>query len=125
MSTNNSFHSYALGVTGFLGGITFATMVLIMQIHSEIEYSEWLITGTALVSVLFIISTIGMVHVAYNEKKAGENFANFIKNLATLGFFGLMIVLPFLVLPFSTGGAIMLTVIEGIIGYFFVTKRGT
>jgi len=124
MSTTNSFHSNALGVTGFLGGITFATMVLIMQITEDLPLKEFLITGTAIVSIFFIVSTIGMVHVAFNPKKAGENFAKFTQNLATIGFFGIMVILPFLVYPFTNIGAYVLVVVEVGIIIAYVTKRG-
>jgi len=123
MSNNNTFHSHALGVTGFLGGITIASMVLIMQIHKEIEYSEWLIPGTAIVGTFLIISTIGMIHVASNEK-AGEQFAKLMQKFASIGFFGLMTLLPFIVFPFSQVGAIVLVIIEVIVMILFVSKRG-
>lgn len=124
MSNNNTFHSHALGVTGFLGGITIASMVLIMQIHDEIEYSEWLIPGIAIVGVFFIIATIGMIHVASNEKESGKQFAKLMQRIATLGFFSMMVVLPFMVFPFSGIGAIVLGIIEGVIMILFVSKKG-
>lgn len=124
MSTTNSFHSNALGVTGFLGGITFTTMVLIMQITEDLPLKEFLITGTAIVSVLLIVSTIGMVHVAFNPKKAGENFAKFLQTLATVGFFGITLMLPFLVHPFTEIGAYVLVIVEIVIIITYVSKRG-
>jgi len=124
MSTTNSFYSNALGVTGFLGGITFASMVLIMQITENLPLKEFLITGTAIISVFFIVSTIGMVHVASDPKKAGEPFAKFTQNLATIGFFGIMLVLPFLVYSFTNIGAYVLAIVESGIIIAYVTKRG-
>lgn len=124
MLNEGSFHSYALSVTGFLGGITFASMILLMQIQDQFEYGEWLITGTAIVSVFFIISTVGMVHIASNQKEAGKKFTYLMQNMANFGFFGLMALLPFILFPFSHGGAIILAVIETIVIVLFVSKKG-
>lgn len=125
--TENTFHSHSLGVTGFLGGIAFAAMILLIQSKNDITlpsdfpsfYLDALITGTAISSVFFIVASVGMIRVAAGEKDEKDPFSEAMATFASLGFFGLMILLPLLVWPFLLVGAIFVVIIEAItIGIF-------
>lgn len=112
----SSFHEYSLSVTGFLGGITFAAMVLIIESQDKynynipygIPYPQLLITGTAIISIFFIISTVGAIRIASGEKKPKDSFSRFNTMVADAGLYGLIIaLLPGLILPFSFYGAVV------------------
>jgi len=118
----NTFHSHSLNVTGFLGGITFAAMILLMQSKKDIPipsnfpsfYLEALITATAISSVFFIISSVGMIRVASGEKSEDETFSKAMSVFAGLGFFGLMALLPFMILPFLWEGSLIVAGVEAV-----------
>ena|SRR2546426_7758524 len=120
MSKESTFHVNALNVTAFLGGTVFAALILIVEVKDWFQYREILIAGTATVSVLFIISTIGMIRVASDKKFQGSIFAKAIEGMATAGFFGLMFILPFLVFQLTIAGGITVSVIEAIVIGIFV-----
>lgn len=116
------FHGHSLSVTSFLGGITFAAMILLIQSRKDIAipsefptfYLDLLITGTAITSVLFIVSSVGMIRIASGERKANEKFSKSMEVFAALGFYGLIALLPLLVLPFLWPGALAVGIVEGI-----------
>jgi len=104
-------------VTGFLGGITFAAMILIIQNMSIFDYKipfeisipaypKLLITGTAIISVLFIVPSVGYIRAAAGEFNVPTTYTRYLGKLAEVGFYLLIIgLLPALILPFSTIGA--------------------
>jgi cobalamin synthase len=117
----SAFHGNALNVTAFLGGTVFAVLILIVEVKSTFQYSDILISITAMVSVLFIIATVGMIHVASDKQKyQGSTFAKTIEKLANAGFIGLMFVLPFLVFQLTIVGGIAVSVLEAIVIGIFV-----
>lgn len=129
MSKNNEennesiFHGNAVNVTAFLGGTVFAALILMIEVKDSIPHHNMLISGTAIVSVLFVISTIGMIHVASNKKLQDTLFAKSMEKLANAGFFGLMLILPFLVFQLTTVGGIGVSITEAvIIGIFVITR---
>jgi len=141
MVKESPFHAHALNVTGFLGGITFAAMILIIEskdkfvfsppeslmpliesIPMKLNYAEQLINLAAISSVLFIVSTVGLIRLAAGEKDTKDKYSRFMEYLASAGFIVLiMILLPALVLPFSLIGAIVVFII-GIIMLFGYSK---
>jgi len=70
-------HHYALTVAVFLGGISFTTVAVLMQLQAQMQdefrfepinrlvnYSELVIAGLAASSILFIAATMGIIPVA-------------------------------------------------------------
>jgi len=123
MSDDKTFFSNAVGVTGFLGGITFATMVLLIQSDTKIPNHEFMIPGTAIISVLFIIATVGNMHVTYDSQNKNKKLKNSMGLFAEMGFFGLMIIIPSLVYPFSMYGAVVVVILEVIVIFIFLKYR--
>ncbi len=109
-------------VSSFLGGITFAAMILLMQSSDKFStvplsslsplYPNGLIIGTAVTSVLFIGSSIGMIKPASGLRKTEKEHPRLAGTMADLGFLGLMVLLPFLALPFSIAGAVILVILD-------------
>lgn len=103
------FDNKTISTSGFFGALTFTAMVLLMQFPEEIEYSEILIPWTALVSFCFIIVTMGIMN-ADVEKSHPNIFRYLIVVCFLVGYYGLIFLIPFLVLSFSViGFAIILT----------------
>ena len=82
-----------------------------------------MIPGTAIISVLFIIATIGNMHVAYDSQNKNKKLQYIMGFFATLGFFGLMVIIPILVYPFSLVGAVILVILEAIMIFLFLVFR--
>lgn len=123
MSDGKTFFSNAVGVTGFLGGITFATMILLIQSETKVVNHEYMIPGTAIISVLFIISTIGNMHVSHDSQNKNNKLQYIMGFFAQLGFFGLMVIIPTLVYPFSPAGSVILVILEAIMIFLFFVFR--
>jgi len=120
------WHSNYLNATAFLGGITFTALVLLMESKEKIPYVDFLIPITALVSFFLIASTIGRVVLASSDE---ERFAKFdiVNSVFTLiGFFGLLSLIPFFVLPFTQTGAIGVGIVEiiAMVIYFWALGKG-
>jgi hypothetical protein len=80
-----SIHEYALAACAFLGGISFTTMVIVMQSEDKFQFLPWqkilnfpelIIGGLAIVSSFVLMATIGMIPVAAN-RKSDHNFCNY------------------------------------------------
>ena len=123
-SKENRFFQRSENATAFLGGITFTTMVLLLEFSTDLIYSEILIPGTAIVSVFFIISTVGTVKIAAADIKTDTKFATFVQSCARAGFLGIMVILPLLIVEFSIAGTIVIIVVEVVlIGMFLYLER--
>jgi hypothetical protein len=121
-----TLHEYALGVSAFLGGISFTTMTLVMTSKDKFEYTnlvktfnlkifpELIIVGLAVVSIFFIVSTIGMIPVATGRIHEQTMFADFAYKAMLVGFYGLCVLFTLLLLPFSLYGAIAIVIISTI-----------
>ncbi len=102
------FHTNALNVSAFLGGTTFAAMILIIEMKDRIGFHpNWLISGTAAISVFFIISTVGMMRVASGDVGKETAFAKSMEWFSNIGFFGLLAIIPTLIYQFSQLGGIV------------------
>jgi len=118
-------------VAGFLGGISFTALVLILQSSnssSNLEPSAWGIWGetyfdalimlVAGVSVAFIMASVASVSLAAGtvgtKLKKQDNFAFWC---FILGWFGLLVAIPLLLLPFFWGASLVVGVMELILIY--------
>jgi hypothetical protein len=115
-----SYYEQALTVTSFLGGITIAALVLIMEEKDKFllgdtsqtaEYQQVLITGFALTSALFIFASIKLISAA-----ASGNVGNWARRFLFVsengGLTGLLLLLPLMTYSFSPDGAIVLAIVE-------------
>ena len=111
MSKAETFYANSLFVTTFLGGITFAAMILLIQVPNDFlsrvnnlppYYLRVLITGAAMTSIFLIVASVGMIRVAAKEKTADHIFSNFMNLFATIGYIGLLTLFPLLLYPFKS-----------------------
>jgi len=116
-----SFNPLLPTVTGFLGAVTFASMILMTQFPDKLQFSEILIPLTAIVSVFFIFATLGGSIDQRNAPLISQGLIKYVQVLFSLGILGMMIILPMIVYSFTWIGAIVLVAIE-IIAYFLYLK---
>jgi hypothetical protein len=121
------FAQNALYVFSFLGGITFAALILLLQSSQAFSqvppslsvlaylYPRGLILGTAIISVLFIGSSLGMVKPASGIMGAKRDKTKIAGAMSNLAFVGLMILMPLLLVPISPTAALIIAVIEAIV----------
>jgi hypothetical protein len=113
-------HQHALTVAVFLGGISFTTMAVIMQLQVQMQgefrfdpideivnYSELVITGLAASSILFIVASMGIIPIASGRIIETTRFATCAYNCLFMGFCVLGGVFVLILLPFSIIGAIV------------------
>jgi hypothetical protein len=114
----------ALTVAVFLGGISFTTMAVLMQLQMQLQdefhfdlidnilnYSELVITGLAMSSIFFIVATMGIIPVAAGRILEITGFATFAYNRMFIGFCLFCGIFVLMLLPYSIIGAIVVAVI--------------
>jgi hypothetical protein len=114
-------YQQTLTVTGILAGIIFAAMTFLMQSQTQITFPHWLpniinykellIGGFAVVSVLLILSTVGMITIAAGVID-NPNYVQIMGLFATLSYDSLIVLIPILVIPFSLAATIAIIIIE-------------
>jgi hypothetical protein len=131
---HKKFYEQAIPVSGFLGGLTFTAMTVLIQSKDKfsspitifpllsLDYYQILIAAMAVISVLFITSAVGMINIASGIRSKGT-YVTTMDLLMTLGFYGLLIFLPMIVIPFSVIGAAIVITIEIIYITIFVRYK--
>jgi hypothetical protein len=110
-----------LTVTGVLAGIIFAAMTFLMQSQAQIAFPQWLphilnykellIGGLAVVGVLLILSTVGMITIVAGTIEH-HTYKYIMGVFATISYDVLLILIPLLIIPFSLAATIVIIVIE-------------
>jgi hypothetical protein len=117
------------GFTAFLGGITFAAMVVVMQPFGSdpfkkvswlppgqfldvLWYPELLIDWLAIVSVLFVFSSAFYNIMAVSKEPYARKFRRSAIGFTWAGFVGLLLLMPLILLPFSFIGALFTLSLE-------------
>lgn len=109
---DKEFHQQFLLITSFLGGITFTALIFLIQIKDEYTYAEYLISATALVSLLLVMATLSRLFLATHQDGLHEEYDLFVGLLAVAGLIGFLTIIPFMILPFSLIGAITIGIVE-------------
>lgn len=118
--TPYGFNPHVPTVSGFFGGITFATIILLMQFSENIKFSEYLIPLTAIISFFFIIVTIGGSLQQDTVENITTLYRHFIQVCFVIGFYGLIFIIPALVYSFNEIGAYILGGIELVVVIIFI-----
>jgi len=114
----------SISASGFLGGSTVAALFLLIQIESDVLYSEILIPFVAAIAILFILSVVEFTRSLGNHK--GEYLKQIVTRgiiLFIMGLIGLLIMIPVMVFPYSLYGAIILFVILGLFLFSLLRKK--
>jgi len=115
-------HQQALVVMGFFSGFAFTALVLIMQSPTAFrvavgplsgeEYFEALTTAIAVVGSVCIFGVLAAMEVAAGLAEAASSVDKFGFACFLVGLFGLVCVLPLLLIPFTRIGAAILVGLE-------------
>lgn len=90
--------------------------------YTSVDYSQFLISGLAIDSSLFIISAAAMVNGGAYWYKV-QSLYSLVNLSMRIAFIGLLILLPLLLVPFSIIGAVVTSSIEVI--WYYMYKRIT
>jgi len=113
----------SLTVAIFLGGLTLTALTVIFGLEINyppilflsmtISYKELLILISGIGAALLITSVFGLKSVLVRGQSEDEFFAKFVFAFYEAGFFAILVlVLPLLVLPFSTVTAVVILIVE-------------
>lgn len=122
-----------LTIAGVLAGLTLTTMILIIENRNAFtppswlhlqhnDYTEFLISGMALVSIFFIISAAHYSIIATFGSRVSKSHRSVNDTVFLAGFAGLMVMIPVVVGSFSTIGMLVIVVIEIAINLFLVRE---
>jgi prolipoprotein diacylglyceryltransferase len=106
-----------VGTTAFLGGIAFATMVFVMQAKDDFifqvsYYPDIIMTVLAGTSFTLIIANILNSGVASGADPLDSFGHKIADKMTQVGVMTFVIIIPFLLLPFTLYGAISIGIIE-------------
>ena len=107
-------HTQYVSVTGYLAGIAFTSMILLIQFSNRFLFSEWLITGTAIIGVFFILASLTRIHLITGEFKKIDAIVNITIFFTAVGVFGFIVIIPLMLWSITALGAIIVAVISGI-----------
>jgi len=68
------------------------------------------------------MATFGRVRLTTAHKLSSRKFEDLMDYFTLIGFLGLIVLIPFFVLPFSFIGSIIVGIIEGIGVYFYLRQ---
>ncbi len=103
-----NFNSQSPTVNGFLGGITFTALILLIQSPHTFKFIHILIPLTAGVSFSFILAILG----TSMDGNVHRSFFRLNVGFITLGLFGIMLIIPIMVYSFSLYGSIAVGMFE-------------
>jgi hypothetical protein len=107
-------------LTAFLGGITFGAATFIMQAPAEFEfipyYSNFLIVWLTLASMFFIFASAFYTIMALTLEQYAKGFKRPAILFTWLAFASLILLVPFLVRPFSYHGFLILLITVFVFG---------
>jgi hypothetical protein len=120
-------HQQALLTAGFLGGLSFTALVLVLQAQAEFTPSTWggwgdlyfgiLISLIGSTSAFFIFASFVMMGLAagWHQGTALKMRDDFALVTFLLGFLGLIIFVPFLLVPFNLVAALVVGAVEALL----------
>jgi hypothetical protein len=124
LQRTSAIHERLLLVSGFLGGLAFTALVLILQASANFEPSAWGIGGAIYfdalialvggVSVIFIMASISSVGLAAGTigSETREKQNDLAGDYFVFGWLGLMVAIPLLLLPFFWGTSLVVGLFE-------------
>ena len=128
-----NFNPQAPTVTGFLGGVTFTALILLLDRadtitllipYTTITLISILIPLTATVSFLFILATLGSLRMPIEGGSVHQKFYNLVLAYIVVGFIGLMIIIPMVIIYYTMIGAIVIAIIEIFTAFFLIRESG-
>lgn len=120
------FYRLSVGVAGFLAGIMFAAMSMLIRFYGDMAHGEALIVLTSVDCVLFTLFAFGSVRLASVKSSDGGPFAGFIKLVGMLAMLLFLLIVPFLVLQVTFIGFLVVAavVVALVVAYHIMVWKG-
>ena len=124
--TRMDFYRLSVGVAGFLAGIMFAAMSMLIRFYEGMEHGELLIALTAIDCVLFTLYAFGSVKLASVRSADAGHYATFVHWIGTVATWLFLAAVPSLVLQVSYVGSLIVAavVVTLVVTYHIMVLRG-
>lgn len=124
--TRMDFYRLSVGVAGFLAGIMFAAMSMLIRFYVDMAHGELLIVLTAIDCMLFTLSAFGSARLATVRSADTGPFAVFVHWIGTLAMWLFLAIVPLLVLQVSLTGSVIVAAVEAalVAAYHAMVLRG-
>lgn len=119
------FYRLSVGVAGFLAGIMFAAMSMLISFYGDMEHGEALIALTAIDCVLFTLYAFGSVQLASVKSADAGRFAAFVHRIGSSAMWLFLAIVPILVLQVTLVGFLAVAAAEAVLValYCYVVRR--
>ena len=119
------FYRLSVGVAGFLAGIMFAAMSMLIRFYEGMAHGELLIALTAIDCILFTLSAFGSAKLATVRSADTGPFAKFVHLIGTLAMWLFLAIVPLLVLQVTLVGFLAVAATEAVLValYCYVVRR--
>lgn len=119
------FYRLSVGVAGFLAGIMFAAMSMLIRFYEGMAHGELLIVLTAIDCVLFTLYAFGSVQLASVKSADAGRFAAFVHRIGSSAMWLFLAIVPILVLQVTLVGFLAVAAAEAVLValYCYVVRR--
>lgn len=119
------FYRLSVGVAGFLAGIMFAAMSMLIRFYEGMAHGELLIALTAIDCVLFTLYAFGSVQLASVKSADAGRFAAFVHRIGSSAMWLFLAIVPILVLQVTLVGFLAVAAAEAVLValYCYVVRR--
>ena len=123
--TRMDFYRLSVGVAGFLAGIMFAAMSMLIRFYEGMAHGELLIVLTAIDCVLFTLYAFGSVQLASVKSADAGRFAAFVHRIGSSAMWLFLAIVPILVLQVTLVGFLAVAAAEAVLValYCYVVRR--
>lgn len=120
------FYRMSVGVAGFLAGIMFAAMSMLIRFYGDMEHGEALIVLAAVDCVLFTLYAFGSVKLASVRSADADHFVVFVHWIGTFATWLFLAAVPLLVLQVSLAGFVIVAAVEAalVVAYHIMVLGG-
>ena len=123
--TRIEFYRLNVGMAGFLAGIMFAAMSMLIGSFEDMDHGDWLVALTAVDCVLFTLFAFGSVKLASVRSEDTGRFASFIQRVGTLAMWLFLAIVPLLVFQVThVGSAAVLAAEVALVALYVHAGRG-
>ena len=119
------FYRLSVGVAGFLAGIMFAAMSMLIRFYEGMAHGELLIALTAIDCILFTLYAFGSVQLASVKSADAGRFAAFVHRIGSFAMWLFLAIVPILVLQVTLVGFLAVAAAEAVLValYCYVVRR--
>lgn len=118
--TRIEFYRLNVGVAGFLAGIMFAAMSMLIRYFEGMQYGDLLVALTAVNCTLFTLFAFGSVKLASVKNGDTGHFASFVQRVGTLAMWLFLVIVPLLVLQVTYVGSVAVSAVVAVLVTLYI-----